>query len=152
LSSFLREEIVGTVPEAEEPFVLRVRRLAAERGMSLERVGVEAWDQNIRGTSPNLFKQVIAGRRALKPALIEAVARALHVPPEEFPEYRLALARRALDENEVGLDEALELLSRIEGALRERAAGKAGRAAARERDSQRRSQAGRSAGKSRPGG
>lgn len=102
---------------AEEPFAQRLRRLAGERGMSLERVAHDAWDQDVRGTSPNLFKKVMRGERDLKPGLIEAVARALGVPPEEFPEYRLALARNTLDEREVGLDQALAALTRFETAL-----------------------------------
>jgi transcriptional regulator with XRE-family HTH domain len=107
---------VGDPPRTEE-FRARARRLAGERNMSLERLAMEAWNPDVRGTSSNMLKEVLKGRRALKPHLIEAVARALGVPPEEFPEYRLALARTMLDEREVGLDQALAVLKRIERGL-----------------------------------
>lgn len=131
-----------------EPFPVRVRRLAAERGYSLDRLAMEAWDPNVRGTSANLFREVLKGRRALKPTLLEAVARALSVDPEEFPEYRLAMARRALDETEVGLDEAVATLSRAEEALGTR---RLRRAAARKPGSPKRSREDPDAPKTRPG-
>lgn len=50
-------------------------------------------------------------------ATISALATALDVEPTFFPQYRLAAARRLLDEREVGLDQALENLSEIEAGL-----------------------------------
>jgi transcriptional regulator with XRE-family HTH domain len=132
---------------AEEPFPDRLRRLAAARGLSVERIGAMAWDPKVRGTSVNHLKKVIYGQRALTPTLIEAIAGALDVPPEEFPEYRLAMARRALDETEVGLDEALAALNRIEPVLRGRRRGR--RAAARSTESPERPPADRSAPRNR---
>ncbi len=102
-----------------EPFPDKVRRLiqeARDRGedVSQERVALAAWDLDGRGTSASMFKQVMNGRRALTPMLIEGVARALDVPPTEFVEYRLAMTRRALDERQVGLEQALLNLRAIE--------------------------------------
>jgi transcriptional regulator with XRE-family HTH domain len=105
-------------PQDLEPFADRVRRLAKAKGWSLERVANEAWDPEVPGTSANLLRKVMRGERQLKPVLVEAVAGALSVPPEEFPEYRLAVARELLDERERGLESALETLSQIEVALR----------------------------------
>lgn len=132
------------VPVVEtEEFAQRVRRLAEERGLSMSRLLHDAWDPHIKGTSPDLARKVISGRRALTPTLIEAVAKALDVPPEEFPEYRLAMARRQLDEAEVGLDQALASLERLasagqamtvseeDAAALERAAAEAARTLAR---------------------
>lgn len=48
-----------------------------------------------------------------------AILVALDVDPATFPEYRLALARRELDEREVGLDQALKMLETIEAAMRQ---------------------------------
>jgi len=95
-----------------EDFPTRVRRLARERGTSITRLVHDAWDPQKRGTSPDLARKVLAGRRTLTPTLVEAVARALDVQPDEFPEYRLAIARRLLDEREVGLDTAVANLAR----------------------------------------
>lgn len=105
----------------QEKFPDRMRRLVKEKGTSLERVWIEAYDPSPRsGTSPAQMKKVMRGERAITPHAIEAIARVLDVPPEEFPEYRLALARAQIDPSEVGLDQALKNLERIENALRRR--------------------------------
>lgn len=105
----------------EEPFPDRLRRLVKEKGTSMERVFIEAYDPTPRsGTSPAQMKKVMNGTRTITPHAIEAVAKALGVPPEEFPEYRLALARNQMDPSEVGLDQALKNLDRVEAALRRR--------------------------------
>lgn len=101
-----------------QPFPDRVRALAAERGLSVSRVGQRAGARELKGTSPDMFKSAMAGHRKVTPVLLEEVARVLEVPPDEFPEYRLAVARRQLDENEVGLDEAVAQLEAIETAMR----------------------------------
>jgi transcriptional regulator with XRE-family HTH domain len=48
----------------------------------------------------------------LKPSMeaLEVIARILGVPPETFAEYRMRMARRALDPDEVGFDVALKNL------------------------------------------
>lgn len=103
-----------------QDFATSVKQLAAERGLSVAKVGYQAYDPSIKGTNPDTFKSVMAGRRIVTPTLIEAVAQVLDVPPEEFAEYRLALARRQLDEREVGLADALENLQRVEAAMQTR--------------------------------
>lgn len=87
--------------------------------MSFERLAMEAWDPDLKGTSANQFKKVMRGERTLQPVLIEAVARVLGVKPTEFPEYRLARTRELFDERVVGLDQAVENLEHIIGALRD---------------------------------
>ena len=67
-----------------------------------------AWDPDTRGTSPGMIRKALNGRRTITVPLIEAVANALGVPPEDFTEYRLARARRLLDENAIGLEAAAE--------------------------------------------
>ncbi len=115
-----------------EPFPDRLKRLAHERGESIERVGLAAYDPNIEGTSLANLRKVIRGQRPLNAALIERVAAALGVPATEFPEYRLALARDSLDERVVGLEAALDQLTLIDSAL---ARGHGRRAAEREQSS-----------------
>lgn len=109
----MRTEMPGTT----EPFADRVKRLAAGRSLSVSKLGYLAYDPDVKGTNPDTFKSVMAGRRSVNTALIEAVSSVLQIPPEEFPEYRLAVARRQLDEREVGLEQALETLSEIEDLL-----------------------------------
>lgn len=104
----------------EEVFTERLRRLVKEKGTSLERVFNEAYNPNERGTSTAMYRKIMRGERNVSPLAIEAVATALGVAPEEFPEYRLALARQQLDESEVGLDQALGNLQRIEAAMQTR--------------------------------
>jgi transcriptional regulator with XRE-family HTH domain len=108
--------MAGKEPNPVEPFPDRVKRLAAERGMSVAKLSYLAYDPDAKGTNPDTLRSVMAGRRRVTPALIEALARVLDVEPTEFPEYRLADVRRRLDEREVGLDEALRYLERIEQA------------------------------------
>jgi transcriptional regulator with XRE-family HTH domain len=103
--------------EAPEPFPVRLKHLARERRTSVERVAHAAWDQNVEGTSPSTLRKALSGDRPLPLQLVEALAAVLEVEPETFPEYRLARARRLLDEREVGLDEALQNLARVESAL-----------------------------------
>lgn len=83
--------------------------------------------------------------------LIQTLAAALDVAPEEFPEYRLALARRELDEREVGLDQAVAMLTQIEAALRRPRRG-AGREAGPAQASPGPSRASRTAGRTRRAG
>jgi transcriptional regulator with XRE-family HTH domain len=101
-----------------EDFAARVKRLAAQRKTSVAQVGYDAHDRNVRGTNPDTFKSAMAGRRHPSKVLIEHVAAVLGVPPEEFEEYRLALAREQLDERERPLDEALANLELFDAARR----------------------------------
>jgi transcriptional regulator with XRE-family HTH domain len=93
---------------ALKPFAVEVGRLREERGWSIERLVHEAWQPEIRGTSPAMIRKALKGERTLTIPLMTAVAEALDVDPGRFLEYRLALARRMLDEREVGLETAAE--------------------------------------------
>jgi hypothetical protein len=105
------------VSATPEPFAQLVKRLAKERGVPVNEVGLRAWNPEIKGTKPDTFRSVMAGRRPVTIVLAEAVAGVLGVPPEDFGEYRLAVLRRQLDEREVGLEQALTMLAEIEEAL-----------------------------------
>lgn len=136
-----------------EPFAQRLRRLAEERGTSVNRVLHDAWDTEVRGTSPDFARKVMSGSRALTPTLIIAVAGALDVPPEEFPEYRLARAREDLDEELQGLERALEALERYTPATPEqRFAARTAKEAQRSRQRRARGAAGPRAAGGRGGG
>jgi hypothetical protein len=117
-TSILNGSMDGSDP-APEAFPARVQRLAAQRGITVTRLARLAHHEadEAKGTSPEMIRKVMAGDRVLTRTVIEAVARTLDVDPDEFPEYRLALARRLFDEREVGLEKALQNLSQLEAEL-----------------------------------
>jgi transcriptional regulator with XRE-family HTH domain len=103
-----------------EPFGARLRRLRESLDMSrsqLSRATVGV-DPAGKGLPEITIKQLERGAR-LQPRVhtIELLAAALDVPPAEFLEYRLAKAREALDEQQVGLAAALRTLAEIEDRL-----------------------------------
>lgn len=100
-----------------EPFPARLRRLRQDRGWSRSTLSRKTVDYDGRGLAEATVKAVEVGTNRPGPDTIVALAHALGVAPEEFPEYRLALARQQLDEREVGLDQAVEALTQIEAAL-----------------------------------
>jgi transcriptional regulator with XRE-family HTH domain len=83
-----------------------VRRLRKERGLSLEDAVFEIRGAGFR-LSAGYLGMIERGEKQPSIEAIEAIARALGVAAGTFAEYRLALARRQLDEREVGLDQAL---------------------------------------------
>lgn len=96
-----------------EPFPERVKRLARSQHMSAAAVAHEAWDRKIPGTSVATFNKAMRGKRHPGRKLIEQLAAVLEVDPWEFPEYRLASYRAALDEREVGLDAAIANIGKL---------------------------------------
>lgn len=139
-------------PVPTPPLHERLRALREERGLSqpeLFRRTVGVGFDTVRGieTPPEGVRH-----RYPSPQTLAAIADALELPADSFPEYRLALARRALDERIVGLDEAVALLSEIERALGDRAVALAGRARRPPPTSSQPKRAGRRGGPSRPAG
>jgi transcriptional regulator with XRE-family HTH domain len=109
----------GTAPDPE-PLAERLLRLRGKTSRSVLSRRTVAYDG--RGISEETIKAIENGTSAQPTiATIEAIAHALDVPPEEFPEYKLAVIRRQLDEREpphgVGLEQALSMLAEIEEAL-----------------------------------
>ena len=103
-----------------KPFPEQLKLLAREKGVSIGGVGYQAYSPTGRGTSPDTLRKVMAGKRKLNDALIEAIANVLEVPPQSFIEYRLSQLRRALDEDPktgVGFENAARLLQEIERAF-----------------------------------
>lgn len=93
-----------------EPFPEIVRRLAFEKRMTSSRVCTMATVASHGDVSNHTIASAINGRRHPNIEVMVAVAEALDVPPDTFPEYQLALARRELDEREVGLAAAMKAL------------------------------------------
>lgn len=101
-----------------EPFPERMHRLAREQGTSLARMYDRVrWAGPGEKPAKSTFDQAMTGRRPKSAPVLLLAAAMAGVHPTEFPEYRLLLARIALDEDVVGLDEACALLARIEDAL-----------------------------------
>jgi transcriptional regulator with XRE-family HTH domain len=106
-----------------EPYWQRIRRLRLARKLSQERLY-----RATEGVSMDMIRALEADPRRMtkakrqrsrypSAATLARVANALQVPPEEFPEYRLALARDRLDDRIVGLEQALETLKTVEQQL-----------------------------------
>lgn len=97
---------------APKPINEKLREIREAKGWSRERLSHEAYKIDQDGTSYAQITAIERGNRRASAATILALARALGVEPEEFPEYRLALARHLLDETKVGLGRAMENLER----------------------------------------
>jgi transcriptional regulator with XRE-family HTH domain len=110
------QTFLETVEETSDPapFAEAVQRAYTARGWTKTRFISEAGDYNTPGASPEMIRMALNGRRRLTPTIMEAAARALDVPPEAWIEYRLARARRLLDEQELGLEAAAENYMLIE--------------------------------------
>ena len=92
------------------PITERLPELRRAKGWSRDRLSNEAFKIDPVGTSSQQIASIELGRRNPSARTMLALARALDVEPTVFPEYRLALARHILDEERVGLDQALEFL------------------------------------------
>jgi transcriptional regulator with XRE-family HTH domain len=106
-----------------EPYWVRLRRLRNARGLSQPKLYRLTQDVSL-DTIRALERDPAQATRSERPrsrypsaAMLERLARALEVPPEEFPEYRLARARDLLDDRFSGLDQAVAALERIEQEL-----------------------------------
>lgn len=86
-------------------------------GMSQDDLAYEARRHGAPATlTGSWVSQLKKGTRPITIEIFEGLAGALNVPPETFAEYRLAIARLALDESHMGLDGALVNLRLIEEA------------------------------------
>jgi transcriptional regulator with XRE-family HTH domain len=86
--------------------------LRKERGWSREVLSHHAFPIDDSGTSVAQITAIERGSRRASARTMLALAKALEIDPTEFAEYRLALARHALDEDRVGLDKALAALEK----------------------------------------
>jgi transcriptional regulator with XRE-family HTH domain len=108
------------MPSSPLPFREQLQQLAKAKGLSVGGVGYQAYSPSGRGTSPDTLRKVMAGKRKLNDALIEAIAGVLEVDPNVFVEYRLSRLRRNLDEDPekgVGFQRAAAMLAGIEEAV-----------------------------------
>lgn len=96
-----------------EPFNVVLARLLEERGLTPHGLFTRVREQTGWGSSTG-FSKMVAGELVPAPEGIRLVAAALDVEPELFAEYRLGVAREALDWREVGLEQALANLGELD--------------------------------------
>jgi len=93
---------------SKKPFPQAVQELLDEHEISqrelVRRTRTRGWG------SPGTISFLMRDEMPPSIRAMEAIARALQVPPEHFAEYRLAIARRQLDPNVVGVKRALRNL------------------------------------------
>lgn len=83
--------------------------------MSLEDLAFASRGRNGKGgVSVAYVGRLERGEKSPGAETIRALARGLDVPPETFPEYRLAQVRRLFDERDLGLDQAVTNLRVLE--------------------------------------
>lgn len=97
--------------ETPEPFRHAVRRLREERGLTQDAFVREVAGLEIDGAGSSKVLQSLQGVTRPNLPVMEGVARVLDVPVHTFAEYRLLLARLALDEEVSGLEQAMERLA-----------------------------------------
>ena len=118
-------------PVTVTPFPERLKQLVAEHGTSISRLYDDVqWTGDGDKPSKAQLDKSMRGALPVRRETMEMLARHLGLDPAEtFVEYRLALARDALDERVVGLQAAAEMLEAIEAATQSEAAASAPRAA-----------------------
>jgi transcriptional regulator with XRE-family HTH domain len=103
--------------EMPDDFRTITQRLRTERQMTMEDLVFAARRHPPQGavSLSMMQKRLAPGSRAAPSIeMLEALATALGVPPDTYPEWRLAQARRSLEERQVGLVEALATLALVE--------------------------------------
>lgn len=96
----------------DEPFSKALQRLLDERGWSLRELHRRTQHEVEWGALSTLHVLLTAQVHPTTEA-IERIASVFRVKPTYFAEYRLAKAREALDENQVGLASALRTYARF---------------------------------------
>lgn len=90
----------------DQPLHESLPALLAERDWSIRELARRTRAEQDWGSHTTL-RELMAGDFALTVRALEAIASVMRIDPRYFPEYRLALARRELDPNQVGMARAL---------------------------------------------
>ncbi|MBV9423708.1 MAG: helix-turn-helix transcriptional regulator [Solirubrobacterales bacterium] len=107
-----------------KPFGEALRELMDARGLTYRGLAEATRALDRKGITHAYINMLANGHDKPSMRAMELIAQACGVGPEYFAEYRLAVAMRELDPNEVGLEQALENLNARLGARR-RAGAKA---------------------------
>jgi transcriptional regulator with XRE-family HTH domain len=105
-----------------KPFGEALRELMDARGLTYRGLADAIRELDAKGISHAHINMLANGHDKPSMRAMELIARACGVQPDYFAEYRLAVAMRELDPNEVGLEQALENLNARLGARRRAAA------------------------------
>jgi transcriptional regulator with XRE-family HTH domain len=107
-----------------KPFGEALRELMDARGLTYRGLAEATRELDRKGITHAYINMLANGHDKPSMRAMELIAQACGVDPDYFAEYRLAVAMRELDPNEVGLEQALENLNARLGARR-RAGAKA---------------------------
>jgi transcriptional regulator with XRE-family HTH domain len=105
-----------------KPFGEALRALMHERGLTYRGLAEAIRALDGKGITHAHINMLANGHDKPSMRAMELIARACDVEPDYFAEYRLAVAMRELDPDEVGLEQALENLNARLGGRRESAA------------------------------
>jgi transcriptional regulator with XRE-family HTH domain len=94
-----------------KPFGEALRALMDARGLTYRGLAEAIRELDGKGITHAHINMLANGHDKPSMRAMELVAQACGVDPDYFAEYRLAMAMRELDPNEVGLEQALENLN-----------------------------------------
>lgn len=98
-------------------FGQRLRALREDRGLSLHRLSLALYEADAdkgRVYDASFISKIEKDNARPPTNLMVLLGEVLNPSKEELPEYHLAMMRRALDEREVGLDQALANLQHLD--------------------------------------
>jgi len=96
---------------SDKPFGEALRVLMSERGLTFRGLADATRRLDGKGMTHAHINMLANGHDKPSMRAMELIAQACEVPPSYFAQYRLAVAMRDLDPEQVGLDRALENLS-----------------------------------------
>jgi transcriptional regulator with XRE-family HTH domain len=105
-------------PHSEKPFGESLRALMEERGLTYRGLADAIGEVDDRGMTHAHINMLANGHDRPSIRAMELIAKACEIDPTYFAEYRLAIAMRELDPEEVGLERALANLNARLGASR----------------------------------
>jgi transcriptional regulator with XRE-family HTH domain len=103
-----RRQMTGT---SNKRFGDALRQLMEERGLSYRSLAGATRELDGKGVTHAHINMLANGHDKPSMRAMELIAQACGVDPSYFAEYRLAVAMKALDPAEVGLEQALENLN-----------------------------------------
>jgi transcriptional regulator with XRE-family HTH domain len=105
-------------PQSQKPFGQSLRELMRERGLTYRALADAIGGLDERGMTHAHINMLANGHDRPSIRAMELIAKGCDVDPSYFAEYRLAIAMRELDPEEVGLEQALENLNARLGSRR----------------------------------
>jgi transcriptional regulator with XRE-family HTH domain len=106
-----RRTITDSTLQSDQQFGAALRALMEPRGLSYRKLADETRRLDGRGMTHAHINMLANGRDKPSTRAMELIAQVCEVEPEYFAEYRLAMAMRDLDPNQVGLERALANLN-----------------------------------------